>query len=156
MILALIGGNNQLEYDTDRPENVSLDGQGNLAITARREAYMGRPFTSARIKTDGLFEQTYGRFEGRILMPWGPGIWPAFWLLGGNCEASPWPQCGEIDIMEYRGQEPTTIHGSVHGPGYSADQAVTKRFDLPQDRFDKDFHIFAVEWGPDYNRLLRR
>jgi beta-glucanase (GH16 family) len=111
---------------------------------------MGSAFTSARIKTQGLFEQTYGRFEASIRLPWGPGIWPAFWLLGGNIEEVGWPQCGEIDIMEYRGQEPTTVHGSVHGPGYSGGLAVTERFDLKQDRFDNDFHLFAVEWGNGY------
>jgi beta-glucanase (GH16 family) len=143
-------GNSQLEYDTDRPENVSLDGEGNLAITARREAYMGSAFTSARIKTEGLFEQAYGRFEASIRLPYGPGIWPAFWMLGANITTVSWPQCGEIDIMELRGQEPSTINGSVHGPGYSGGQAITKRFDLFRDRFDNDFHIFAIEWGNDY------
>ncbi len=143
-------GNAQLEYDTDRPENVSLDGQGNLAITARRESFQGQPFTSARILTRGLFEQAYGRFEARIQMPSGPGLWPAFWLLGANFDTVGWPACGEIDIMEYRGQEPSTVHGSLHGPGYSAGNAVTRRFDLPQDRFDTGFHVFAVEWGEDY------
>ncbi len=143
-------GNAQLEYDTDRPENASLDGQGNLAITARRESYEGQPYTSARLVTRGLFEQTYGRYEVRIHMPSGPGMWPAFWLLGANIETVGWPACGEIDIMEYRGQEPSTIHGSLHGPGYSGGQAVTRRFDLTQDRFDTGFHVFAVEWGVDY------
>ncbi len=143
-------GNAQLEYDTDRPENVSLDGQGNLAITARRESFQGQPYTSARILTRGLFEQAYGRFEARIQMPSGPGMWPAFWLLGANFDTVGWPACGEIDIMEYRGQEPSTVHGSLHGPGYSAGNAVTRRFDLPQDRFDTGFHVFAVEWGEDY------
>ncbi len=143
-------GNAELQYYTDRPENVSLDGDGNLAIISRRESYSGRPFTSARIKTQGIFEQAYGRFEARIKMPWGPGIWPAFWLLGANIEEVPWPQCGEIDIMEYRGQEPNLIHGSVHGPGYSGGAAVTKSFGFTNDRFDVDFHLFAIEWGPGY------
>ena len=146
-------GNAQLEYDTDRPENVSLDGEGNLVITARREQYAGQPFTSARIKTQGLFEQTYGRFEARIKMPWGPGIWPAFWLLGSNIETVGWPQCGEIDIMEYRGQQTNLIHGTVHGPGYSGGGAVTKSYGFEQARFDTDFHLFAVEWGKDYLRF---
>lgn len=83
-------------------------------------------------------------------MPWGPGIWPAFWLLGADVETVGWPQCGEIDIMEYRGQETSTVHGTVHGPGYSGGQAITKRFDLTQARFDTDYHLFAVEWGGDY------
>lgn len=139
-------GNNQLEFDTDRPENASLDGAGHLAITARAESYSGSAFTSARITTKGLFEQAYGRFEASIKMPWGPGIWPAFWLLGGNIDEVPWPQCGEIDIMEYRGQEPHIIHGSIHGPGYSGGNAVTKSYGLANNRFDVDFHIYAVEW----------
>ena len=143
-------GNDQLEYDTNRPENVSLDGDGNLAIIARRESYAGSAFTSARITTQGLFEQAYGRFEARIKMPWGPGIWPAFWLLGANIETVNWPQCGEIDIMEYRGQQPNIIHGSIHGPDYSGGAAITKSYGFENDRFDVDFHVFAVEWGEDY------
>jgi beta-glucanase (GH16 family) len=145
-------GNAQLEYDTDRPENVSLDGFGNLAITARRESYMGCAFTSARIKTQGLFEQAYGRFEASIKMPWGPGIWPAFWLLGSGVETVGWPQCGEIDIMEFRGQQTNLINGTVHGPGYSGGNSVTKTFGFENKRFDTDFHLFAVEWGKNYLR----
>ena len=143
-------GNSELQYYTDRPENVVVK-DGVLKITAIKEAYMGSSYTSARIKTKGLYEQAYGRFEARIQLPWGQGIWPAFWLLGADCgEQVDWPQCGEIDIMEYRGQEPTVVHGSVHGPGYSAAEAVTKRLELPNDRFDTGFHIFGIEWGPNY------
>jgi beta-glucanase (GH16 family) len=143
-------GNQELQYYTDRPENISLDGSGNLAITARSESFGGRGFTSGRIQTQGIFEQPYGRFEARIKMPWGPGIWPAFWMLGANIAETPWPQCGEIDIMEYRGQQPHLIHGSVHGPGYSGGQAVTKSYGLENGRFDVDFHVFAIEWGENY------
>ncbi len=143
-------GNGQLEYDTDRPENVSLDGQGNLAIVARKESYMGSAYTSARIVTRGLFEKTFGRFEARIRLPWGQGIWPAFWLLGSNFSEVGWPACGEIDIMEYRGQETSIVHGTVHGPGYSAGNGVTESYSLQNGRFDTDFHLFAVEWGTDY------
>jgi beta-glucanase (GH16 family) len=143
-------GNQELQYYTDRPENIALDGAGNLAITARRESYAGRAFTSARINTKGIFSQGYGRFEARIQMPWGPGLWPAFWMLGANIDEVAWPQCGEIDIMEYRGQEPNLIHGSVHGPGYSGGAAITKSFGFADNRFDVDFHVFAVEWGEDY------
>jgi beta-glucanase (GH16 family) len=146
-------GNQELQYYTDRPENISLDGNGNLLITARRESFGGMPFTSARLKTQGLFEQAYGRFEARIKMPWGPGIWPAFWLLGSNIETVGWPQCGEIDIMEYRGQQPNLINGTVHGPGYSGGASVTKSYGFQNNRFDVDFHLFAVEWGKDYLRF---
>lgn len=143
-------GNQQLEYDTDRPENVSLDGSGNLAIVARKESYMGQEYTSARIVTRDLYEPTHGWFAARIKLPAGQGIWPAFWLLGANIESVGWPTCGEIDIMEYRGQEPGTVHGSLHGPGYSGGAAITQRFDLGNGSFDKGFHVFAVEWTSNW------
>ena len=143
-------GNHQLEYDTDRPENVSLDGNGYLAITAKKESYAGSAFTSGRIKTHGLFEQAYGRFEASIKLPYGPGLWPAFWLLGANVETDTWPLCGEIDIMEYRGQQPNLVYGSLHGPGYSGGSPISKSYGLENDRFDKGFHIYAVEWGEDF------
>lgn len=146
-------GNQELQYYTDRSENISLDGNGNLVITARRESFGGQPFTSARIKTQGLFEQTYGRFEARIKMPWGPGIWPAFWMLGTDIETVGWPNCGEIDIMEYRGQQTNLINGTVHGPGYSGGASITKTYGFENDRFDVDFHLFAVEWGKNYLRF---
>jgi len=142
-------GNAQLEYDTGRPENVSLDGNGNLAITAREELYQGKSYTSARIKTKDLFEQTYGRFEARIHLPVGQGIWPAFWLLGGNIDEVHWPNCGEIDIMEYLGQEPRVLHGTIHGPGHYGDNAVSKKHMLSQGGFHLGFHEFVVDWKPD-------
>ncbi|WP_272149717.1 glycoside hydrolase family 16 protein [Tenacibaculum aiptasiae] len=144
-------GNSELQYYTDRPENVAVQN-GILIITARKESFNGSGYTSARIKTEGLFEQAYGRFEARIRVPYGQGMWPAFWLLGNNCNEPgfTWPNCGEIDIMEFRGQEPTKIHGSVHGPGYSAGNAITKSYELTNDRFDTGFHVFGIEWAPDY------
>lgn len=142
-------GNQELQYYTNRPENVSLDGNGNLIITAKKENYNGSAFTSARIKTKGLFDQQYGRFEARLKTPYGPGIWPAFWMLGANVDTVPWPQCGEIDIMELRGQEPHIINGTLHGPGYSAGASITKAYGLQNGRFDTDFHIFAVEWDAE-------
>ncbi|MEZ4932324.1 MAG: glycoside hydrolase family 16 protein [Saprospiraceae bacterium] len=142
-------GNNELQYYTDRPENIKVEG-GMLHITARQESFQGSGYTSARITTKGKVEQQYGRFEARIQLPWGQGIWPAFWLLGSNIDEVSWPQCGEIDIMEYRGQAPSTLVGTVHGPGYSAGESVSKEYILPNDRFDTGFHIFGIEWGPDY------
>jgi beta-glucanase (GH16 family) len=139
-------GNNELQTYTNDAANVTVE-DGSLKITAINN---GGSFTSARIKTQGLFDQAYGRFEARIKMPWGPGIWPAFWMLGSDIETVPWPGCGEIDIMEYRGQQPDIIHGSVHGPGYSGGAAITKSYGLNNDRFDVDYHIFAVEWGIDF------
>ena len=142
-------GNAELENYTNRPQNVSLDGSGNLAITAKSESYNGSQFTSGRIKTKGLFATTYGKIEARIKTPYGPGIWPAFWMIGANEDTVTWPNCGEIDIMELRGQQPSSINGTVHGPGYSGGASITKQYALQNDRFDKDFHLFAVEWSPN-------
>ena len=142
-------GNNELEYYTDREENVIVK-DGVLRITALKESFEGSNYTSARMLTQGKFEQAYGRFEARIQMPWGQGLWPAFWMLGADIETNPWPGAGEIDIMEFRGQEPTKILGTVHGPGYSGGGAVTKSYILKNDRFDTGFHVFGIEWGPEY------
>ena len=139
-------GNQELQIYTNHPENISLDGEGNLVITAMNN---GGSYTSARIKTQGLFAQKYGRFEARLKTPYGPGLWPAFWLLGKNIETVAWPQCGEIDIMELRGQEPNVIHGTIHGPGYSGSNPVTQSYGLENNRFDVDFHLFAIEWDKD-------
>lgn len=142
-------GNQELQYYTSRLENVKVDN-GVLLITAREESFEGSSYTSARLVTKDLFEQQYGRFEARIRLPWGRGIWPAFWMLGADIDENPWPGAGEIDIMEYRGQDPSVLIGSVHGPGYSAVEAISKEFVLENDRFDTGFHIFGIEWGPRY------
>lgn len=145
-------GNNELQYYTDRSENIRVE-DGMLQITAREESFEGSSYTSAKILTRGTFERTFGRFEARIQLPFGQGIWPAFWLLGDDSNGTEiWPQIGEIDIMEYRGQQPTVIHGSVHGPGYSGGNAVTDSYTITNGRFDTEFHIFAIEWGPDFIR----
>jgi beta-glucanase (GH16 family) len=139
-------GNRQLEWDTDRAENVSLDGEGHLAITARQEEFAGQSYTSGRIKTQGLFARTHGRFEARIRMPVGQGIWPAFWLLGSDIDDVRWPACGEIDIVEFLGHEPRAIHGSLHGPGYAGGAAIGRRHAIAEGGFHLGFHTYAVEW----------
>jgi hypothetical protein len=140
-------GNNELEYYTDRAENSALDGSGALVITAREESFMGRNYTSARLKTQGTFEHRYGRFEARIRVPEGQGIWPAFWTLGNDIGSVSWPTCGEIDIMENIGREPTMIHGTIHGPGYSGGNAIGDSYSLPGNApFANDYHVFAIEW----------
>jgi beta-glucanase (GH16 family) len=140
-------GNNELEYYTARPENASLDGEGKLVITARAEKYMNREHTSARLTTQGKFAHTYGRYEARLQLPTGQGIWPAFWMLGANLGATRWPDCGELDIMENIGREPTTVHGTLHGPGYAGGDSIGKSYQLPDKAaFSADFHVYAVEW----------
>ncbi|QQR43776.1 glycoside hydrolase family 16 protein [Myxococcus xanthus] len=142
-------GNEQQEFNTDRTENTAHDGAGNLVITARRERYNGRDYTSGRIRTQGRYETTYGRIEARIQLPVGRGIWPAFWMLGANIHSVDWPECGEIDIMEYRGQLPSILRGSLHGPGYSAGNNLGQDYVVSGVRLNEDFHVYAVEWEPN-------
>lgn len=146
-------GNNELEYYTASPGNARQE-HGVLVIEAIRKPYMGtdgvkRDYTSARLKTQGKFSQRYGRFEARIKMPRGKGIWPAFWLLGEDIDAVHWPTCGEIDIVENIGVEPSTIHGTIHGPGYSGASGIGSPFTSPNNTpFSDAFHLFAIEWEP--------
>ncbi len=141
-------GNGQLEYNTDDPANASLDGEGHLVLTARRQSLGNNRFTSARLKTLGRFSVEGGRVEARLKLPRGRGLWPAFWMLGDDFPDAGWPHCGEIDVMEARGQEPALVLSSLHGPGYSGGDSLTARYRLPSGRFDEDFHVFAVEWDP--------
>ena len=146
-------GNRELEYYTARPQNV-YQQDGNLMIKAIAEKFTGpdgvtRDYTSARLTSQGKFSQAYGRFEARIKIPQGQGIWPAFWMLGADFGKTRWPACGEIDIMENVGHETGTVHGTIHGPGYSDDAGPTARYQLAEGRkFSDDFHLFAVEWEP--------
>ena len=147
-------GNTELECYTSRLQNAQING-GNLVITAQQE---NAPFvcsdgstnsyTSARLKTQGLFSQAYGRFEARIKVSAGQGMWPAFWMLGKDITTAGWPTCGEIDIMENIGKEPGTVHGSLHGPSTTTRTSdATSIFTLPAGQaFADDFHLFAVEW----------
>jgi beta-glucanase (GH16 family) len=143
-------GNNELEYYTDRTENLSVEN-GYLLITARQESFNGSSYTSARIQTKNKFQTQFGRFEARMRLPNGQGMWPAFWLLGDDNNGTEiWPNIGEIDIMENRGQQPTTISGTVHGPGYSGGNSINKEFNFFDSRVDTDFHVYGVEWGENY------
>ena len=138
-------GNGELQSYTKNPQNVSLDGKGNLVITALKSNTGS--YTSARVKTQGIFSHQFGKVEARIKTPTGSGIWPAFWMLGENLTTADWPQCGEIDIMEQKGKFSNFTYGSIHGPGYSGSQSITTAYELKNDRFDNDFHIYAVEWN---------
>jgi beta-glucanase (GH16 family) len=148
-------GNSELEYYTNSTTNAHQQG-GSLVIRATRENatqygcwYGTCQYTSARLLTAGKVDVTYGRVEARIKIPAGQGLWPAFWMLGENIGSAGWPGCGEIDVMENIGREPGTVHGSLHGPGYSGNTPETAVYSLPGGaRFADDYHVFAVEWEP--------
>ncbi|MEU0129887.1 MULTISPECIES: glycoside hydrolase family 16 protein [unclassified Streptomyces] len=149
--------NHERQYYTAGNDNAALDGQGNLVITARKENpgnyqcwYGTCEYTSSRLNTSGKFTSTYGHVESRMKIPRGQGIWPAFWMLGADIGSVGWPNSGEIDIMENVGFEPGTVHGTLHGPGYSGSGGIGAGYTLPGGAaFADDFHTFAVDWAPD-------
>jgi len=117
-----------------------------LVIEAREDPTLpaGRPYSSARIKTQGLHAWQYGRIEARLKLPYGQGLWSAFWMLGASNRG--WPASGEIDILEFIGKTPNTIYGTVHAPGYSGDNGVGSSLVVPSATLKDDFHVYAIEW----------
>jgi len=145
-------GNNEWQSYTDGAANAFLDGEGHLVIEARKEPTKGsdniaRDYSSARLKTKGLFEQRYGKIEARMKLPKGKGIWPAFWMLGADIDKTGWPKCGEIDILEFIGREPTSVFGTLHGPGYSGGGGIQGKTESPD--VSEKFHTYTVEWSPE-------
>lgn len=141
-------GNNESQYYTDLPSNVIVE-DGSLKITARAESYMGSSYTSARIKTENLFEFTNGRVEISAKMPEGGGTWPALWMLGANFDEVGWPECGEMDIMEHIGNNQNVIYGTLHypGPGNSGPDSSGNTTENPTA--STEFHKYTIEWRPD-------
>jgi len=138
-------GNAEWEAYTDKPENIRIEN-GMLVIEAREDPTLpaGHPYSSARIKTQGLHSWKYGRIEARMKLPYGQGIWPAFWMLGDNNQG--WPASGEIDILEHIGKTPDTIYATVHAPGYSGGNGVGSKLVVSADSLKNDFHVFVIEW----------
>ena len=138
-------GNNEQQYYRSQNATVS---NGNLVITAKRESFGGANYTSARMTTQNKRTFTYGKMEARIKLPLGQGLWPAFWMLGSDIGKVGWPDCGEIDIMEFIGKEPFTVFGTIHGPGYSGANGISRSTTVADPGgVAGDFHVFAVEWA---------
>jgi beta-glucanase (GH16 family) len=142
-------GNAEWQYYTSRTNNARIENN-QLVIEAHEESYGGQDYTSARLLTQNKWAWTYGRMEARIKVPYGQGIWPAFWMLGADIGSVGWPNCGEIDIMEHIGADPQTVYGTIHGPGYSGGTAFGDSINIGEDVTD-NFHVFAVEW--EANRI---
>jgi beta-glucanase (GH16 family) len=140
--------NDEKQYYTSRSENARIEG-GQLVIEARREAYQGYAYTSARLNTQRRFELRYGRVEVRARLPTGRGGWPAIWMLGANIDEVGWPACGEIDIMENVGFDPLRIHASVHTAAYNHTLGTHKTASVTIASPSEDFHVYAMEWYSD-------
>ena len=153
--------NGELEYYTNRSNNVMLDGAGHLVLTAQREAFVDAsgqasvlPYTSGRIDTHGHVAAQYGRVETRAKLVGGKGLWPAFWMLGEDIDTVGWPSCGEVDIFELGGSNPALITGSLHAPGYYGGNALHGHFVKEVGSFADDYHVYAFEWAADGARWL--
>jgi beta-glucanase (GH16 family) len=158
-------GNSERQFYTNKPTNISMNGSGQLVINARRisniygEQLSEEPgtieildrcsecqFTSSRIKTARKVSFMYGRIEARIKLPSGTGTWPAFWMLGGDLlDGVPWPECGEIDIMEYRGDYSDRSTSAIHGPNTPPGSGLGSAY-LNYGPLSNDYHTFAIEW----------
>ena len=156
------GGNNELQYYTDRAENVRLgdDGKGNgcLILTAKKEMYGGRQATSGRITSKNKIAFKHGKIEAAIKLPkTANGLWPAFWMMGNDYDQVGWPRCGETDIMEFgnatgikNGTQDRYFNGACHWgqswenhPNYA--RAVTYQYSLQDD----EFHIYTLIWDEE-------
>ncbi len=147
-------GNNELEYYTSRPENVFLSS-GNLIIEARKEDYNGSEYTSARLTTQGKKEFTYGRIDIRAKLPVDHGIWPALWMLGSNISEVGWPECGETDIMEVIGKNPSQVVGSLHWKKTDGNEGtISETHQLSSGDFSDAFHVFSLIWNQDSLQIL--
>lgn len=147
-------GSNTSPCSTSQP-NAAMDGNGNLVIKAIKTS---NGWTSARLKTQGLQQFTYGRIEARMKLPVGDGFWPAFWMLGANINTVNWPQCGEQDIIEWvQSYTPTTTSSTTHGPGYSGANGIGAKFVFPNGGRidDSNYHVYGVIWGPNSIQYYR-
>ena len=142
-------GNNELEYYTSkRSENARVEN-GKLLIEARKEAYEGKNYTSARLMTKGIAEWKHGRIEVLAKLPAGRGTWPAIWMLGSNISTVNWPRSGEIDIMEHVGFDPGVVHGTIHTEAYNHAKKTEKGKAISVDNVSSEFHRYAIEWTTD-------
>lgn len=146
-------GDRELQSYTDRPSNASLDGSGHLVISARNESYTGpdgatASYTSARLNTHRKFEYAYGHLTARIRTPPGRGLLPAFWALGNDLDSVGWPASGEIDVMEVDGAEPSTLHGSLHGPRVGHKDYTLEATLQAAAPLSDAFHDYGISWSP--------
>ncbi|MEV6630986.1 discoidin domain-containing protein [Actinoplanes sp. NPDC051470] len=138
--------NGEIQYYTPNSENAQMDGQGHLVIEARRQDYQGRQYTSGRMNTSNKFHAQYGRFEARIKVPKGNGLWPAFWMMGADfLQGRPWPYNGEIDIMEVLGRNTNETYTTLHAPAYNGGGGYGQKSTAPVD-LSLDYHLYAAEW----------
>ena len=144
-------GNEEAQFYTNRPENIIIE-DGLLKITLIAESYEGSNYTSSRIQSKDKFDFKYGRIEARAKLPEGGGTWPAIWMLGSNLSEVSWPNCGEIDILEHKGNNQDRVYGSLHFPGNSGGNSVGSSVSVPN--LSSEFHLYEVQWTASAIKFL--
>ncbi|WP_242203296.1 glycoside hydrolase family 16 protein [Aestuariivivens insulae] len=145
-------GNGESQYYTNRLDNAKVE-DGVLKITAKKESYQGASYTSARLISKDKYEFTYGKVEIRAKLPSGSGTWPAIWMLGANIDEAGWPACGEIDIMEHWGHNPTLVSSATHTPACHGGCGSTKVGETTVSDYATAFHVYTLEWTEDTLRF---
>jgi len=143
-------GNNEKQNYTNRTDNVRLES-GSLVIEAKKETYGTNGYTSARINTRNKVNYAYGKIEARISLPAGKGTWPAFWMLGSNFSTSGWPTCGEVDIMEHIGSDPTMISHAAHTYEKNGSRGNNWWARKTLANLEGTYHTYAIEWEKQAN-----
>ncbi|MFF2480161.1 carbohydrate binding domain-containing protein [Paenibacillus sp. NPDC058071] len=139
-------GNQEEQYY--RPENIKVE-DGKLVITAKTDGYGGKPYTSGRLYTEPTFTKTYGKFEAKMSLPKGNGLWPAFWMMPASSEYGVWASSGEIDIMEARGRLPQEVGGAIHyGRSWPGNKSTSESYHFDNDTDITEEHVYGVEWEP--------
>ena len=142
--------NGEFEYYTNRIENIRV-ADGYLNIIGRKENFGGRNYTSGRINTEGKTWWTYGKFEIKAKLPGGQGSWPAFWMLGHECDKhGGWPACGEIDIAEYAGRTPNVVNTTMHMKDINYMLKNNPHGSATLSDVSKNFHVYTLEWYKDH------
>lgn len=139
-------GNNELETYTDNSKNSFVTRGGYLVLEARQEPFGSANYTSARMLTMGKKDFTYGRIDVRAKLPKGQGVWPAIWMLGSDIASTPWPACGEIDMMELLGNQPDKIYGTAHWSNGGQNASLGGSYTMPSGDFSQEFHVFSIAW----------
>ena len=142
-----VRNNEKQHYTVNRKENCRIEN-GMLILEARKEPWKGYDYTSASITTKFSKSFLYGRIEVRAKLPTGRGIWPAIWTLGTNIDEVDWPLCGEIDIMENVGFDPTKVHGNIHTKAFNHNLETNKGDYIESQSVAKEFHLYAINWTP--------
>lgn len=144
-------GNNEVQYYATKNANIA---EGILKITAKKETYRGAAYTSARMKTQDRFAFTYGKVEVRAKLPDGGGTWPAIWMLGDNITTVGWPACGEIDIMEHRGNHLGEPSSAIHNSSGSGDTPYVG-YPVKDVSVTTEFHTYAINWTKDKIEFMK-